>query len=419
MLARRLTNNNNDRMSLNNDFNPVANLTLERYDKKMLAWLVQLHNSLNKDQIDIKEVGSLLEVLKHISEEDQDKYLQSLLYPENFFGKIPTAFPVPTSEVREHLTYTFKTSNTAAGTSGGNFCFVYNPYFTSDSSVVGAARNSTFYLNTDTGMDGANSNANFVAREIGQSSMPASMYSTYRLVSCSVTVNYTGRMDIVSGVIGCGIGFNGAAAPGQINVANSAAAAVYGNYNLIDDAYFSQRTQAVNGLRMVYFPLDSAYTNFIPVGTGINGYYFVVYGQGLPADSSCIRVDVYLNFEYTVNPLYSSYVASSAGTCGDTNKAISNATTLIQRNPMLVSQASGDVPNRNNNVSAASGLFGKITGGLSKTLGVAGDIASVIPGVNTLASFLKTGGNILGNLSNTYSGQSTNADNLSQSIMLG
>jgi hypothetical protein len=379
MFGRRYNNAVNNLASLDGSGNNSVNFDnglVEKYDKKMLNWLVQLHQAISKESINLDEVGSLMEMVKHISNEYNDRYLMSLLYPESNYGKIPTPFPVPTSEVRDHLTYTITTSaaDAATNSSGGNFCFVYNPYYCSDKS---ATTRSSFYLNTNTTMGGAATDDNFIARDVGQSTLPSGMYSTYRLVSASVTVNYIGRMDIVSGTLGCGIGFNGVAPAGLTGTDKATNAAVYGNFNLIDDAYFSQRTQCINGLRMIYFPLDNNYTNFIPLTNAINGFYFVVYGQGLPASSASVRVDIYLNYEFTVNPAYSSYVAQSPGCCGDTGSALNYATGLIQRNPNLVTQANGEV---GRSTISSAGWFTKFLGGAAKALETADSVSKFIPG---------------------------------------
>ena len=398
MFGRRYTNNaltNLNSLDMSGNQQVAGdNSQIEKYDKKMLSWLVQLHAAIGKDTINLDEVSSLLEMVKHISNEYNDRYLMSLLYPETNYGKIPTPFPVPTSEVRDHLTFTITTSaaDSATNSAGGNFSFVYNPYYCSDKA---ATTKSSFYLNTNATMLGAATDDNYVARDIGQSTLPSGMYSTYRLVSCSVTVNYIGRMDIVSGTLGCGIGFNGISNSGLIGTDKATGGAVYGNFNLVDDAYFSQRTQCINGLRMIYFPLDNNYTNFIPLGTSVNGFYFVVYGQGLPASSACIRLDVYLNYEFTVNPAYSSYVAQSPGCCGDTGSALNYATGLIQRNPNLVTQSSGETGRTS--VSSA-GWFTKFIGGAARALEAAENVSKYIPGINQLRPMLGMGNYLLKSL---------------------
>lgn len=389
MYSQRRTGNPFMALDLpNQSSNAMSNELVDKYDKKMLQWLVNFHGALNKDQINIDEVSNLLELLKHISSEDADKYIFSLLYPESSYAKIPTPFPVPTSEVRDHLTFTLTTSSpdSTLNFPGGNFAFVYNPFYVCD---LANTTNATFYLNTNASMAGTSANDNFVCRDIGQSSLPAGMYSSYRLVSASVTVNYIGRMDIVSGTIGCGVGFNSVAPIGTVGTSKAQDAAVYCNFNLIDDSYFSQRTQSINGLRMIYFPLDSTYSNFYRMGTGCNGFYFVCYGQGLPASSACIRLDIYLNYEFTVNPAYSSYVAQSPGCCGDTGQAINGATSLIQRNPGLVSQPSGETGK--NNVSS-SGWLMKFLGGAVKAIDNLGSVGKVLPGIGTLRNVLGYGG---------------------------
>jgi hypothetical protein len=388
MLQRRTPQNMQPYYPLDNQAQELNPQLLEKYDKKLLQWLVNFHNVLNKDQLNLDDVGSLLDVLKHLTNENQDHYIHSLLYPENYYAKIPTAFPVPTSEVRQHLSTTIKTSNASTGP-GGNFAFVYNPFFSAD---INNTASSTYYLNTDTTLTGTGSNDNFIPRQLGQGEIPINMYSTYRLVSCAITINYTGRMDIVSGVIGCGLGFNGVCPVGTVDLATakSTNAALYGNFNLVDDSYFSQRTQSVNGLRMVYFPLDNTYCNFYNMNSALNGFYFIVYGQNLPIDSACIRVDVYLNFEYTVNPIYSSYVASSPGSCGDTLGALNSATSLFQKNPSFISQNTGEVPGKPS--VSAGGFLHKLLGGTAKALeyGV-NNISKVLPGIGVIKNMVGLG----------------------------
>lgn len=367
-------------MSLDSDIRDTQS-HIDKYDPKLMRWLVNMHNSLNGDKIDMANVGSLMDMLKHLYDEDSEQYLKTLLYPENECGKIPSRFPVPSTKVHEHLTYNITTN------ASGNYAFTYNPFRAGDQS---SSASSSFFLNTNAALSGSSTSGFFGSTDIGQNAMPSNMYTMYRLVSAAITINYVGRMDIVSGTIGGAIGLNKYC--DQQLLAGSVAdfgSSLYGNFNLIDDAYYGQRTQSVNGLRMIYFPLDEAFLQFRNLDSTQTGFYFVSYGAGLPINSPCIRLDFHLNFEFTVHPSYNNYISTAPGPqySGD---VISLATSTLAGNPGLIIQPSGDSPGKSS--IASGGWFSKMLGRAGRVTSDAMNIAKYVPGIGVIANYLGLAG---------------------------
>jgi hypothetical protein len=337
-------------------------------DKNLLDWITSMHSALNRDKLNLREVGGLVEALKHLSDDAKDGYINTLLYPETIIGmKIPTLFPIPSTTFQFHLV-----GPTIPTNSSGNMAWTWNPAYLQDSS---AAVNSTFYVNNNVGLTGSSSNAFFLANDIGYAQLPANIYGSYRLISASMVVTYIGRMDIVSGVIGAGIGINnaGVAAPGlSATPANDANSAVFGNFLQIDNLFFKERTQSANGCRSIYFPTDDRYTNFLPVFNGtagtpgnaiantyVSGFYFAGYAQGLPISTANLRFDFYLNFEALVTPQYANFIPTSTINSSGVD-AIQSASLLTTDKKELIVSSNADIPGTDNMNISAGNLINKM-----------------------------------------------------------
>ena len=88
------------------------------------------------------------------------------------------------------------------------------------------------------------------------------------------------------------------------------------------DSFYHRENLCLEGLRMLYFPLDNSYDEYVKancsfqttfgdkkdnnIGTEIvrlrepyfkNGFNFFVYVLNAPSKSSCFKLDIYCNFE--------------------------------------------------------------------------------------------------------------------------
>ena len=297
--------------------------------------LNSLKNELNRDQVNLKSVQRDIKELEDYDNASQFEYLNALLDPINKKGiKIPSGNPLPSCSFQMHNTIDF--SPTATGFD----VFCLNPWFLASEKVkdkeIKIASN-TYYLNSNVGLYFFNNQASlntgtpdkkwYFPR--GFSQCIPDVYNSYRLVSACVEVRYTGRLDEAKGIIGGGIdylksnyvGFRVASEAGGDPSWGSANpdCEKYTNFEYIRDCFYSQENSALEGLRMLYFPLDNSFEEFKKVWDGEmeldiqpgsllvgkikdkyfkSGFNWFVYGIGLPYTATRnFRVDYYLNFE--------------------------------------------------------------------------------------------------------------------------
>jgi len=340
----------------------AANNSVQRTDARILEWLINLHSTLNKDKIDLRELNNLVKVLEHYNEDAKDTYINSILYPETVLGaKVPTLFPIPTASFQMHLTNASQNVN-----SQGNLAWTWNPFWLTDASANGAVENTTFYVNNNTALNGTSSQAFFLPTSLLYNQIPAGVYGSYRVVSASIVVSYIGRLDAASGTLGIGVGVNnaGVGVPQPVTSTTSDPGSLpFSIFSQVDNLFFKERGPAVNGVRAIYFPLDDTYVDFHPLytasagpGTTLlncynTGFYFAGYAQGLipgagsgsSSTNSVLRFDMYINFEALVQPGFNNYIPTSSFGGGKIN-ALETAGDLIQSSPSLIVNKSSDIP---------------------------------------------------------------------------
>lgn len=349
---------------------------MQQYDKRLLSWLGKMHKMLNKDEIPVEDFQDAIKLLDHIKKGSESKYLKNLVYPEDANdAKIPTRFPVPSSSFQLHSS--FMTSTNAAGNVSGYL----NPWF------LGNSGESSFYVNNDATLTGNSASNFFTNVEAGQN-VPAYIYTRYRLVSLSLQVSYVGRWDIVSGMVGGAITFDPAigdpSAVGTVELAG----ARYGQYDLIDDSYFSYRTQAINGLRLIYVPIDPSQEEYQTVGQELRGECIHFYGQGLPPSSPCLRVDIYANYECLADASFQNYIPSTS--CSGKADEVRTATKVLSENKDLA------ISSMKNYEEKKPSILKTLLGGLGVLGNAAGNflpggaaIAKVLPSItNSIADMV-------------------------------
>ena len=271
---------------------------IQKHDKRLLEWMVKFKRTLDRDPIDMQQVGQLVDMLKDIKTKQQNNYLLDLLWPEMASNsKIPVEFPIPTSSFQLHNQGTFQTN------ASGNLAILFNPFYLEQ----GAGTNSTFYVNNNAGLSGTASSNFFTSTYMGQT-LPIQVYQKFRLVSAVMHVRYIYRLDAASGVFGYSINFESVGTTALLGV--NANLARYGNFNLIDDSYFNGRSNVLEGARLLYIPYDPTTTEFNDLGVAKSSTNLMVYAQGLPPSQFCVRVDTFLNFECTCDPVFQNYIPS-------------------------------------------------------------------------------------------------------------
>ena len=358
---------------------------IDDYDKKMLSYLVELHNASGRNIIDINKFENVVQALQQINSENEYDYLNSLLHPEKCKGvKIPSPIPVPSCAFQLHNTVTLSTNNS------GNLAFVFNPFFLYDKNLEGQQIDyisvddqevsalldyaSSFYFCNDQYLDGHTAGVpTWQPINLGQG-IP-NVYNQYRLVSASLIVRYIGRMDITSGVIGGAIVYDESVYPGMklknnYNLSPYGNLAKYSNFDLAMDSFYHQETNCVNGLREIYFPLDNTYEEYTKnigstseltknvnqnfeviatpaagtrlgslgatcfLGKGKHGFQQMVYVLGAPPSSACFKVDVYCNFETLPNAEFLNYMPISLSPRTISPQIKKESIEIVQSNPI-------------------------------------------------------------------------------------
>ena len=367
-------NSNNIRFSnTNDDVSQILNI-IDDYDKQMLGYLIELHNSLKGDTLSVDKFENVIAALQHINAENEFDYLNCLLHPEKCKGvKIPSPIPVPSCAFQLHNTVTLSTNSL------GNLCFLFNPFFLYGNSIIGQNITlqegytlvpqyaSSFIFNNSENLDGRTPSSvrtDWTTINIGQG-IP-DVYNQYRLVSASVVVRYIGRMDITSGVIGGAVIYDESILPVMYGTVGATTSGnpfqlsgnimKYANFDLAMDSFYHQENNCVKGLRELYFPLDNTYEEYVKTitdatklpnapgnafnynptfaGNVRNGFQNFVYVLGAPPQSSCFKVDIYCNFETLPNASFLNYIPVSLTNHNVSPNVKKQSIAIVQKQPI-------------------------------------------------------------------------------------
>ena len=355
---------------------------MDDYDKKMLSYLIEIHNASGRDVINIDKFENIIQALQHVNAENEYDYLNSLLHPEKMKGvKIPSPIPVPSCAFQLHNTITLSTN------SSGNLAVLFNPFFLYNSVVHGveATANvssdavverqfkcdyiSSFLYNNDDSLDGKTRSGVWTAANLGQG-IPG-VYNQYRLVSASLVVRYIGRMDITSGVIGGAIIYDDSIIPAihwTNTVGNTSAchptmsAYKYSSFDTAMDSFYYQERNCIQGLRELYFPLDNTYEEYqrmigdfagmnnrkhydedgkfvyeiktLDVNSVKSGFQQMIYVLGAPPSSSCFKFDIYCNFETLPNATFLNYMPISLSPKTISSEIKKDSIAIVQKQPI-------------------------------------------------------------------------------------
>lgn len=340
-----------------NDLGDLKN-SLDNDDLVIITKLYNLKNALSGDKINMSSVKRDIEELSTFNKINNYNYLRNLMCPERSRGsKLPSQIPVPS------CSFQMKNSITLTTNSTGNLAFFMNPFFLANETVIGtpsvipgvetggdrwfAGFASSAWVNQNSSLNGTSANSNWVPVNLGQTLPP--VYDQYRVVSASLSVKYIGRLDAVQGEVGGAIfcedinTFGGqnatdeALTPGNITTTKARGLSKFGIFDYAEDAVYSKRNSTLDGVRLLYFPLDNTYEEFakvastndieidrdsttdaqewIQVGKKQNGFNWFFWCSGGPISSSCFRVDICINFECLPSASFLNYIPVTISSC--------------------------------------------------------------------------------------------------------
>lgn len=349
--------------------------SLDNSDLVLLTRLNDLRINLSESSLNIRNIRDQIRSLANFNETRNYEYLSNLLCPEKARGaKIPSLVPVPSCSFQLHNCVTIQTNLS------GNCAFILNPNFLASNSLIGKEVDGnsglTYYVfggltslwvNNDSGLTGNAENNNWIPVDLNQTLPP--VYDQYRLVSASVVVKYIGRLDNASGIVGGAIIYDQMDSIGgkvqqkagtdPFNPSGSSIITTcpelykYGNFELARDSFYHQENMCIEGVRMLYFPIDNAYEEYTKVtdettiGMDPEGLQFTVsfdyyksgfnwmfYCQGAISNSNCFKVDVYCNFECLPKASFLSYMPISVNPFIITPEEKKKFILTIQSRPM-------------------------------------------------------------------------------------
>ena len=213
----------------------------------------------------------------------KDIYTKSLLFPESFSAKVPGPLPISsaTASLRDNFTITPNTS--------GKFLLVIDVF------------SKTCKLYTQNDLDG--SGAGTITNKTWD--MNTNIIDQYRLVSAGVVIRYYGNFNQMSGLFVSAVTSDPS---GNID---------FRNFQNIEDLTNKYISKCVDGVKLIYTPMDNRAIEFRPISTWTNDdhpckgqYLFVIYGDLFP-NTNCIRVDYFRNYEFTTLPSYREYIRQS------------------------------------------------------------------------------------------------------------
>ena len=257
-----------------------------------------ISNSIERKDADdiINSINNLI----NITDKDKYQYLNALLNPERSKNiKIPSKIPIPSCTVQLHET---KILN------GNNFRIMFNPFFLYDKRIIEDNYFDTYYGPYGEENYGRIDSSEYIGfyqpiffttlveifkeskwredsiqtRYIDINQGLPHLYSKYRLVSASITVKYVGSMETSNGIIG------GAIITEDNNYVSSHMKMIVNNdnvidgtsqnrmfykyydYNLVLNSLYHQQNKCIDGIRLIYFPLDNSYEEFVDVFTPKN-----------------------------------------------------------------------------------------------------------------------------------------------------
>lgn len=338
---------------------------IDTNDIYILSKLNGLRLELSNNNLNLKNIREQIKQLSSFQKTQNFEYLNNLLCPEKSRGcKIPSQIPVPSCSFQLHNAVTVATN------ASGNCAFICNPCFLADTSVIGTSLledtytvngfMTTCWVNNHTSLTGNATNGYWTPTNFFQVLPP--VYSQYRLVSAALQVRYIGRLDSAAGVIGGAIllddltTLGGMVKPtdGDPRPAVAPDIEKYGNFELARDSYYHKDNSCLEGMRLLYFPIDNSYEEYEQTLNGYlvtaetvnnnqvmfvnqqkRGFNWMFYCWGGPQGQNCFKIDLFCNFECLPEPSFLNYMPISAYPFMITPDEKKKCIMVIQNKPIL------------------------------------------------------------------------------------
>ena len=313
----------------------------------------RLKELLNSKKLDLNSIRYMLKKLDTSEDENKYEYYKALLEPETHSQtKIPSKSGVPSvvfqlkSSCNPYIYYN----------EGGKCVYKINPYFlmTRDFdrsySIKYQAGNMVLYYTPFECYQSFkyreySNNPSFNEKYFINQYIEPEIYDSYRLVSASVQVKYVGNIRATKGVIGGGImteeESNLIVCHGRVSTGTYEYSLSGLNDTITDviqrirNAAYFQENSCLEGLRMIYFPIDKSYNNFhkipstkdikwngVTTPSGIDPYllvdskfykggfnWYIYFDEVL--DGGNFVIEIYCNFECTLSSKVLNYMPVS------------------------------------------------------------------------------------------------------------
>ena len=260
--------------------------------------LKKINNIYNSIEIkDKNEIINNIYELININNDEKNEYYDALLHPEKKKDvKIPSKISIPS------CTFQLHTSRVIAGK---NFRLMFNPFFLYNKKYVYPQNQDIYYssygkfdyygnlfrsnhrgyyiANYFTSMieiyESSKGNGEYLISPINIEQGIPPMYNQYRLVSACISLKYIGTSDAANGIIGGAIVtqespfLNGkifqmvlgeTTAVADANMRNDEVRKYY-EYNLVLNSIYHKQVNCIEGIRLLYFPIDNSYEEFVNV----------------------------------------------------------------------------------------------------------------------------------------------------------
>ena len=329
-------------------------------DNPIFKKLDLLKNLLNRNTLNLQSIYYTINEMRTKNYKMKMDYLEDLLHPETRRGvRIPSENPVPT------CTFNLTTRVIMTPNPYGNLYVWINPYFLTTSKSDGlqypysyVSNNvqynrrlftkdySGFSFNNQVALDGQYEVAEMYSKEIGMKI--EDVYTSYRLVSGSVQVRYIKDLASASGVMGGAVINNETQCisckyyiesnqsadydPSRVFYSSGMTPAYqYSKFDTIRHCIGSKENTILEGLRLLYYPIDNSFDEFVPIYSGgytepkqidkwtikpnvmVNeygiktGFNWAIYVEGASDEPNSIYMDLNLNFECIPKPEYLDY----------------------------------------------------------------------------------------------------------------
>jgi hypothetical protein len=298
----------------------------KRYGADFYLALGNLYNSLTGKTLDMNRTTSILDMLMKLKEDVTKQYLFSLLFPEKSKGcRIPTKFPVPSATFQQD-DFILVTTN-----SSGNFVVQWSPQNLSSSTS-----NNEIVVNNATTLTGLNNDTTYTTSSCLTNSL-VTQWQAFRVVSACIVVQYVGSFTNLQGTFGGGLDIS--------NTNTNSYDSNYSNFSNIDDRLWSQQVRVDEGMKICYFPKDYNDLSFIRSNTNpssnnlASSVRLLLYGQSLPPNTQCVRIDFFKNIEAIPGPAFADIVDVGYLDSGCTNNDPSlDASKLLTNNKLVVTR---------------------------------------------------------------------------------